>query len=90
MRTKIIIAVFAFLGLFAGAFSLWTAGNSIRYGVPLGSFWTLVTTIICPPVHWLRYATSLWPLLLLANIVLYSVLGLVTGQLLPSGRTTRN
>jgi len=75
MRTKIIAAVFAFLGLFAGAFSLWTAGNSIRYGIPLGGFWTLVTTIICPPVHWLRYATSLWPLLLLANIALYSVVG---------------
>ena len=90
MRTKIIAAVFAFLGLFAGAFSLWTAGNSIRYGIPLGSFWTLVTTIICPPVHWLRYATGLWPLLLLANIVLYAVLGFVIGQLLPPGRTTSN
>ena len=75
MRTKIIIGVFAFLGLFAGAFSLWTAGNSIRYGISLGAFWTLVTTIICPPVHWLGYATSFWPLLLFANIMLYTLVG---------------
>ena len=81
MRTKIIIGVFAFLGLFAGAFSLWTAGNSIRYGIALGGFWTLVTTIICPPVHWLQYATKLWPLLLLANIMLYSVVGWLIARL---------
>ncbi|WP_263417030.1 DUF4407 domain-containing protein [Terriglobus albidus] len=90
MRTKIITAVFAFLGLFAGAFSLWTAGNSIRYGIPLGGFWTLVTTITCPPAHWLPYATRLWPLLLLANIVLYAILGFVIGRLLPPDRTTSN
>lgn len=85
MRTKIITAVFAFLGLFAGAFSLWTAGNSIRYGIPLGGFWTLVITIICPPVHWLYDATKLWPLLLLANVTLYAFAGWLIARLTTKG-----
>lgn len=80
MRTKIITGVAAFLGLFAGAFSLWTVGNSIRYGVVLSYNWKLLTGAVCPPVMLLYKHTSLWPLLLVANVLLYAVFGYAMSQ----------
>ncbi|WP_263410961.1 hypothetical protein [Terriglobus tenax] len=82
MRTKITTGVFAFFGLFAGTFSLWAVGNSIRYGVVLSHNWKLLTGAVCPPVMLLYTHTAWWPLLLVANVLLYGLFGYALSQLL--------